>query len=313
MTQYRERYEQIYGQLTRAELQKGSRGLDELSLGPELFGHDPELWLGFYTLEGLRTALEEYGLVDDLRRLGFEELDIEIGTSDPDEQLFRLHSTTPPVEDPLVELLVRRDFLHPRAPLADRIDQAPLPVLTVTWLMLQNPCAPFNSRRPPLPGQEHPGLGVGLQVLEMLRNICLRLDLAALVTVPSYFHNAFFYSEEFFHFDPRRQGTFLAICRDLMPKLKNDVTAASWAIYWEMVRDRNADEDSPFRWFHELMVAPVADGLVDYFQASSYHRDVQQSLTSHRFDVDRQAVKDKMRRRGLRPFDPEKIQTWINT
>lgn len=310
MTDYRERYDQIYGQLTRAELQKGSKGLEELSLGPELFGHDPDYWLGFYTLEGLELALEEYGFVDDLKALGFRDLGIDIRTSDPDEQLLRLYSEDPPVDDPLVELLVRRDFLRPHTALADRLPDTPLPVLTVTWLLLQNPRAAFTARRPPLPGQNHPGLGVGPQVLELLRNICRRLDLAALVTVPSYFHNALFYSEEFRHFDPHHQGVFLAMCRDLLPALANDVTAASWALHWDMVRNR-ANGDVPFRWFHELMVSPIADSLVDYFDNRTYRRDVQSALTTHRFTVDHQALDDKLRRRGLRPFDAQKIQSWL--
>ena len=311
MTEYRDRYEQIYGELTRADLQKGSQGLDELSLGPDLFGHDPDRWLGFYTLEGLQIALEEYGLIDDLKHLGVRDTEITIRTSDPDEQLFRLHCKDPPVEAPLVELLVRRDFLRPHSPLADRIDASPLPVLTVTWLMLQNPCAPFTARRPPLPGQQHPGLGVGAQVLEMLRNICHRLDLAAIVTVPSYFHNALFYSEEFFHFDPFLQGSFSALCRDLIPKLKNDVTAVSWAVHWKLVKNR-AEDDAPFRWFHDLMVSPVSEDLVDYFTDRAYRRDVQRALTRHSFDVDRDALDEKLRRCGLRPFDPEKIATWLD-
>lgn len=309
MTRYRDRYEEIYQLLTRAELQRGSQGLEELSLGPELFGHDPERWLGFYTRDGLRVALEKYGFFRDLQRLGFYEFDIEIRTSDPDEQLFRLHCTEPNVDEPLVELLVRRDFIRPQTPLDERVTDSHLPVLTVKWLLLQNPVEQFTADRPPLPGQRHPGLGVGAQVLEMLRNICHRLGLAGIANVPSYFHNALFYSDEFRHFDPLRQGAFLALCRDVMPALGNDITAASWALHWELVH--NGDRDEPFRWFQELMVDPISRPLVDYFDDQAFHRETQKSLTAHNFTVDRRALERTLRRRGLDPFDPDRLSTWI--
>ncbi len=310
MTRYRDRYEEIYNLLSRAELQKGSEGLAEIAAGPELFGHDRERWLGFYTDQGLRTALEKYGFFRDLERLGLSQFRIETRTDDPDEHLFRLWSDEPSLDDPLVELVVRRDFLRPQSELADQIPETHLPVLTVDWLLLQNPARPFRPDRPPLPGQRHPGLGVGAQVLEMLRNICKRLDLAAIVTVPSYFHNAFFYSTEFRHFDPHFQGAFLALCRDLMPQVNNSVTHISWALNWEMVANSD-DPDEPYGWFQQLMVNPLSDPLRDYFDHRLYRSQVQKSLQSHSFRLFESPLLQRLKAKGIHPFDPHKVATWI--
>ena len=309
MTHYRDRYEEIYSLLTRAELQQGSKGLEEISAGPELFGYDNEKWLGFYTRDGLRIALRKYGFFRDLERLGFQDFRIETNTDNPDEHLFRLWSRRPAVDEPLIELVVRRDFLRPHSELADRLVDTHIPVLTVDWLLMQNPRASFTAERPPLPGQVYPGLGVGAQVLEMLRNVCKRLELAGITTVPSYFHNAQFYSEEFRHFDPHWQGAFLALSRDLMPKLDNSVAAATWALNWEMVCEKG--DETPFPWFHQLMVNPLSPLLEEYFEKPSFHADVQQSLRSHAFDVFERPLQNNLRARGIAPFDPDKIDDWI--
>lgn len=311
MTRYRERYQEIYDLLTRVELQKGSQGLDELSAAPDLFGYDTDLWLGFYTREGLEMAFERYGFLTDLHRLGFEDFRLETKTDDPDEHMLRLWSVRPEVDEPLIELVVRRNFLRATDELAERVEHEFIPVLSVEWLMLQNPVAPFSPRRPPLPGQHHPGLGVGSQVLEMLRNVCLRLKLGGITTVPSYFHNAVFYSNEFRHFDPHCQGAFLAMCRDVIPRTGGSVAAASWALNWKMVRNLLNEDEDPYPWFQELMVMPLAEPLQRYFSAREYQRDVQHSLTHHSFEVYESALRQTLEAKGIMPLKPERVRQWV--
>ena len=300
MTRYRDRYEEIYRLLSRTELQHGSGSLEDLNLGPELFGADLRHWLGFYTHDGLRIALEKYGFYRDLERMGFRKLRLETRTDDPEEHLLRLWSLDPITPEPLVELVVHRDYI---------LDG--VPVLNVQWLMLQNPVLPFHKSRPPLPGQRHPGLGVGQQVLEMLRNICHRLHLAGIVTVPSYFHNALFYSEEFLHLNPDDQGTFLALCRDLIPQTGSNVVAASWALHWEMVKDLQ-DQQRPFAWFQAPMVNPIDPSLKAHFETQDYRQKVQQALTHHEFQAFQGALRRALQTRGIIPLDQDLLKTWID-
>lgn len=302
MTRYRDRYEEIYRILTRSDLQHGAGSLEDIDLGPELFGADRRRWLGFYTHDGLRIALEKYGFYRDLERMGFRKLRLETRTDDPEEHLLRLWSLDPIAPEPLVELVVHRDYI---------LDG--VPVLNVQWLMLQNPVAPFTPSRPPLPGQRHPGLGVGSQVLEMLRNICHRLNLAGLITVPSYFHNAFFYSKEFFHLLPENQGAFLALCRDVIPQTEGNIVAASWALQWEMIRDLKEEEaQRPFSWIQTLMVNPIDPKLRAHFETQSYRQQVQQALTLHDFQVFKGALRRGLQTRGIFPLNQELLQGWIN-
>lgn len=305
MTRYRDRYQEIFELLSRSELQQGAGDLDEISAGPELFEQD-DRWLGFYTREGLRAALHRYGFFRDLERLGFRACRIEIRTDDPDRHLFRLWSDEPNVDEPLVELSASRSFLRPRDGRVDRLSDRPLPMLSVEWLLMQNPGAGFTARRPPLPGQNHPGLGVGAQVLEMLRNICHRLDLAGITTVPSYFHNARFYSLEFRHFTPRWQGLFEALDRDLTEALDDSVVAATWALQWDLVVEHG--EDEPIDWFQKLMVNPISEPLQSYFDASEYRDRCRETKRDHRFDVDIRTLEDRLENRGIIPFDAERFE-----
>ncbi len=311
MTRYRQRYQEIFRVLSRAELQKGSEGLQQMEALPDLFGYESDLWLGFYTAEGLEHALQRYGFFTDLHRLGFEQFRTEIRMDDPDEHMLRLWSTRPAADAPLIELVVRRSFIRPTAELAERLATEYLPVLNVEWLLLQNPLATFDAMRPPLPGQQYPGLGVGQQVLELLRNVATRLQLAGITTIPSYFHNAVFYSTEFKQFDPTCQGAFLALCRDLLPRTNGSVCATSWALKWKMVRNQLQNPPEPYLWFQDLMFAPISDQLKAYFADSSYRADVQQSLMQHQFVLYEKALQQSLEARGIIPLDFEKLGQWL--
>ena len=66
-----------------------------------------------------------------------------------------------------------------------------LELLSVEWLLLQNPRASFaEAGRAKMPGQSHPGLGMLNDVAAMLQVACERLHLDGLVFVPSEYHVA---------------------------------------------------------------------------------------------------------------------------
>lgn len=311
MTEFRPRYDAVFKSLSRLDLQKGSRGLDELGLD-DLFGADPALWLGFYTREGLQTAFEKYNFYEDFRTLGFGEVDFQVYTSDPDEHMLRFYSVDPPIpHTPLIELVVRRSSIQPHPALAQRVKKDFINVLDVEWLQMHNPLAQFEKHRPPLPGQQYPGLGLGKQVMEMLRLACKRLNLDGLVTVPSHFHNALFYSEEFYYFDPDVQGLFLALCRDILPQTQANVGIATWAVYWKLVLEISQGKTTPFEWFHDPQMYPISKELHSYFDGPLFQADSLHALSAHTFRVLRQPLQEMLDSRGIHPFDLEKIESWI--
>lgn len=307
----REHYDDVFRTLGRVELQAGA-DLETLEL-PNLFagGGRENRWLGFYTEEGLRLALERYGLWDDLAELGYHECRLETRCDDPDEHLLRIWCEIPLIEKvPLIELVVRREVLRPRAELAENMPDGIVGVLNVEWLQLQRPDAPFTRDRPPLPGQKYPGLGLGREILELLRQACKRIGLEGLVTVPSYFHNAYLYVPDFSYVDPREQGIFLAMCRDVIPESQGSFAAASWAVTLGMVTEEGSEE--PFEWFHDVMLAPVSERLRLYAAANWYQREVAAALSRHGFHVFGKALEQELEARGISPLDTELVATWID-
>jgi hypothetical protein len=65
-----------------------------------------------------------------------------------------------------------------------------LEVLAIEWLLLQNPRAAFSRRRPRLPGQQHPGLGLLRDVLGWLVLVCEEHGLDGIHFVAAHYHIA---------------------------------------------------------------------------------------------------------------------------
>ncbi len=309
MDALRHRYAQVFASLGRAELQRGADALDDLNL-TNLFDEGSPLWLGFYTHNGLMLALEKYGFIDDVRRLGYERLRLELRVDDPEEHMLRLYSDRPHAEQPLVELVARRASLTLSGEVSARLGVEALGVLSIEWLQLQHPLLQFHDERPPLPGQQLPGLGLGRKVFELLRNMCLRLGLAGLVTVPSYFHNAVFYSDGFSFVDPRYQGSFRALRRALLADQDEDperLCLATWGMRWGQVRDH----DEAMAWFHEPMLAPVSAASARYLESRWYRDEVRRARHAHDITLDEQALRAQLGARGVLPFDEATSASWL--
>lgn len=302
----RSRYNRVYRSLSRVELQTGLAEFE----APDLFGTvRDERWLGYYTEEGLDIALNRYGLYARLAEVGYETCRLVIETDQPDEHLLRIYSEAPRIPNaPLIELVSRPDVVA-TGELCNRLGISHLPVLNIEWLQLQRPDALFTRKRPPLPGQRYPGLGIGREIMELLRMATKRLDLEALATVPSYFHNAFFYSVEFSYMDPNEHGTFLALCRDLLPAMHGSVAAVTWAIHEQLVTNA---EGEPFEWFHDVMVGPVSDRVTSYLTDHAYRKECKASAGRTSYRVDNLRLKARLRQLGIDPLNRERIEAWID-
>jgi acetoin utilization deacetylase AcuC-like enzyme len=192
-----------------------SAGLSSADLGDagELTSEDIEealglrptrqrLLLGYYTKSGLELAMHRYGVLDHLGRLGFGDFRVDFDTGGAGERL-RVTGRSDGQTHVLVEaVLEKRRCLS-------------APVLYIHWLSLRNPRVQFSERRPRLPGQEVPGLGMAREAGTMLALMALRLGLAGVVLRPAHYHSAYSARHHFTFVDPRRQGRFEALVRDL--------------------------------------------------------------------------------------------------
>ncbi len=136
-------------------------------------------FLSHFSQHGLELLLERFGLLDQLRLRGFRHPSVEIDLTGSVGDTLRIFSE-PDQREILVELRVNR---------STRVAEG-CEVLNIEWLLLQNPRAHFGPYRRPLPGQNHPGLGLLKEVFGTLMVMAEMLELDGLYYVPSSYHVA---------------------------------------------------------------------------------------------------------------------------
>ena len=262
-----EQYAQIAQELDPYDLQRpsGEWQLTEADLMGDLAGprYKSTRLLDYYSRHGIEFALERYGLADQVRELGFTDLDLKMNPTDPERQHLTLHATKHGEQHLLVDQVLRR-VTRPAPEGIDPPDDIRL--LYIEWMMLQNPTENFSLRHPQWPGQDHPGLGIGEEAMHMLFQGAQRLELDGVAHHPSRYHIAFIGGARSFFLDPEIQGRFDAIREVLAPL---DLSQAAW----KMERGEVCWSDGlPVEWIPEDMVIPASERLFAYLGSVHYQQ-----------------------------------------
>ncbi|MEM7357059.1 MAG: histone deacetylase, partial [Acidobacteriota bacterium] len=248
------RYRYLAQRFDPAELSGASSddnfGLTDADLYLPGWGVVPETrFLGFYTKHGIELVLERSGFLDRVRDLGFEHPAVALQLEDPTDQTLRIFGG-PDREELLVELRLRRD----------RRILPGLELLSIEWLLMQNPRIRFDGRsaigRSRLPGQNHPGLGMVNDVAALLQVACERLHMDGLVFVPSQYHIAAYGHGHVEFVDPEARARFAAL-RKLFAD--TPLAEATRRVAEGGVIDEETGE--VFKWQPEPMVLPVSEAL----------------------------------------------------
>ena len=191
-----------------------------------------QLLLGFYSAEGLEHALYRYGVLQELRRLGFGPFRPELRDAGVGQGA-RLIDV--PTGEPLIEVVLQRKQIGGAR------------MLYVHWLTLRNPRARFSPDRPQLPGQDVPGLGLAREMMELLVRMAARLQLEGIAFRPASYHLAFGGRETLRFVDPARQGRFEALIELLQGLPLIEATRA-------VAEGRVLLEGKPYQWEADEMV-----------------------------------------------------------
>lgn len=191
--------------------------------------------LGFYTAEGMELAFARYGVLGQLRRLGYGPFRAEISRDGVGDRS-RLYGMAEGREYLLTESVLAVQDVGRRA-------------LYVHWLSLMNPRAEFRPDHPRLLGQERPGLGLAREATELLGRMATRLELAGIAFRPAWYHIAYVARHTMRFADPARQGRFLAIMRDLKAAGLTLLEATEAVAEGRVWRD-----GLPYTWEADLMV-----------------------------------------------------------
>lgn len=197
-----ERYDALMRDLTPSDLgESGDITAEEIEEALGLRPAGPRLLLGFYTASGLEQGLHRLGLLDTMKRLGYRDLRVVMDSTGLGDRL-RVLGHAAGQEHLLVEAILEKRRIRG------------VEILFIHWLSLRNPLAKFSDRRPQLPGQEVPGLGLAREAGTLLSRMAIRVGLAGVAFRPSHYHLAYTARHDFEFVEPARQGRFEAMVRD---------------------------------------------------------------------------------------------------
>jgi hypothetical protein len=198
-----------------------------------------------YSRGGLEHALHAYGSLERLESRGLGKLSVNLDLKDSFAPSVVVRSDL--FDPPVVEASLRQ-LSGKQLGLARRA--ADSPVLFLESLLLQNPGKTFDWHRPPLPGQEFPGLSLSGEVIQLLLLMAKRVGAEAMALRPSSFHAAWAYARHFVFVDGTAQARFEALRRE--PRLR-PLWLLSWALDLGCIRSGG----ERVTWTPDLMVAPL--------------------------------------------------------
>ncbi len=222
--------------------------------------------LEHYSPLGLELLLERLGFFKQLRDRGFRHPVLDVASGHALGETIRVYGDAARSEL-VMELRMNRN----------RRAVPGMDVLYVEWLLLQNPRMPFGGRLAPLPGQEHPGLGMLSEVAAWLLVMCETLGLDGVVFVPAHYYMAAVGQHRMRFLEPEDQARFETV-RDAVAGLS--FAAADRAIDGGRVVDATTGE--PMRWSPAPMVVPVSGRLQALVRGPSYERALEVARSAFR-------------------------------
>jgi acetoin utilization deacetylase AcuC-like enzyme len=161
------------------------------------------LLFGVFSAEAVEYSLHRFNLLSFLERRGYGPFRVALATASGGGERASTFGQADGHEHLLIDCVLERGTVGGRG------------VLYVHWLALRDPRARFSARRPRLPGQDVPGLGLAREMMALLVVMARRLDLAGLAFKPAWYHTAYVARQQFRFHDPGVQGRFEAMLRDL--------------------------------------------------------------------------------------------------
>lgn len=249
----------IARRLTALELMANAPGAADDDLAADLHpgdpgGRDVARFAGYYTEEGIRNVVHAYGLHEALLARGLGDWDLRFERDDPFHH--RLVVFVGGVDDPDHRIMdLRLHLCRVRVPAEEGEGWD---VVVVEWLSMQDPRATFSPARPRLPGQRHPGTGLGRRVHDLLVLMARRLGRDGLVNVPERPHLAELYLRAGYVFVDEAAGRRTRAALDAVRTLP--FAARAWALERGFVVD---EEGAAFAYRPADMVLPVSEALED--------------------------------------------------
>jgi acetoin utilization deacetylase AcuC-like enzyme len=227
-------------------------------------------FLGYSSRNAVELLLERSGILAQLRAKGFRTLRVEIDTRNGATQTLRVLCEDGPTEV-LIEARAERN----------RRAVPGMEVIALEWLLLQNPRAAFSTRRPQLPGQKHPGLGLLRDIIGWLIVVCERHGLDGIFFTTAHYHLAVQSRSLVNPLRAADEARIQAFSRALADLTLAEATQA-------VAEGRVIDESRgrPAEWYPIPSVVPVSDRLKALVTGPAYEREVEREAAHLRFRLE---------------------------
>lgn len=270
MTRLYQKYRRIAKSISPLEISTDFSRKD-LGWDDDLFGgsggNTTSLFLGKYSEDGIHLFIKRFGLDRKVRKIGIKELSVDVDTKDPYKHILTVYQgKTKERSKIIMELIGRYQYLEPKKEDSDFLYTESLRVLMIEWLLLQNPGGGFDQKRPRLPGQQHPGLGFGDELLALFSLMGRHLRVDGLLNIPQYLHTGMFFSKRSLFLSPVAQAAMIKVTMDLMPHYP------LWKIAWAGATESilNQDTGEYYQWEPRKQILPLNPQLKQYFRSGSY-------------------------------------------
>ncbi len=221
-------------------------------------------FLGVFSKKGIEFTLRKFGYFDLMQQTGLSEPIIKLDTTDPFKHSIQVCHKNGKKQCVSGELVMQRSTF--KTPQINSKEYPNADLLIIEWFLLQNPRKKFTRKRPQLPGQDFPGLGISDIIFEIFYWMAKRLKTDGIVLVPNYLHTGLFYGRRFLFVNPKNQGVLLAL--DKISNIKTSLNQISWACAEGQLI--NVKTNSVFLWKPAPMVLPVSRIAREYFGSDAY-------------------------------------------
>lgn len=225
------------------------------------------LFLGRFSPEELMKIMEKVGLSSFLLKKGFKYNDLLLKIS-IDESMVNSLRLYYKEEDPdklMIDLRMSEVKFVPILR-GKKKNTTVYDMIVTEWLSTQDPLKrEFDEKKPRLPGQLRPGLGVLKYCFEMMYRVAREVFKDGFMDVPDHMHGAIMYSKKYMFYNPAHEAILKAIMRDLWDYPLMDI---SWGMITGTIREKNSGKSQEFSPSEQIF--PVSDRMKEYFQSKEY-------------------------------------------
>jgi hypothetical protein len=238
------------------------------------------LFLGRYSMTEVKAVLGKRNFFKEAQKRGLWPLAFELDSSNYPVQRLQIFLEPKRPDRVIVDLKIREGRLAPKDYLHLNPSFFGYSFLIFEWLTIQDPRLGFSAQRPPLPGQEHPGLGLGKKVVDIFSYLARLGRQDGLLAFPAYFHNALLFSRYFNFLNPEKAAEIQAIKR-AFPSIPFKHMA--WIVYLNCLR--YADGQG-YEWRAEEQVCALDKTLRAYFDSKDYRERYKRHVKRLSFTID---------------------------